>query len=197
MGENRMKLVIGLGNPGPQYAGTRHNVGFEVVDRLARRYQAPAPKSKFSGLLTECESNGTRMLLLKPMTYMNLSGRSALEAVQFYKLEPSTDMLVVVDDLALPCGSIRVKPDGSSGGHNGLTDIGMKLSSNYWARLRIGIDAPGRVPQVDYVLGRFTPEQQPVMEGALNDAVAATETWATKGAAEAANRFNRKAPSDA
>ncbi len=192
-----MKLVIGLGNPGPQYAGTRHNVGFEVVDRLARRYQASAPKSKFSGLLTECESNGTRMLLLKPMTYMNLSGRSALEAVQFYKLEPSTDMLVVVDDLALPCGTIRVKPDGSSGGHNGLTDIGMKLSSNYWARLRIGIDAPGRVPQVDYVLGRFTPEQQPVMDGALNDAVAATEVWATKGAAEAANRFNRKAPSDA
>lgn len=190
-----MKLVIGLGNPGKEYAGTRHNVGFEVVDRLASRHRAAAPKSKFSGLLTECETNGTRMLLLKPMTYMNLSGRSALEAVQFYKLDASKDMLVVVDDLALPCGAIRVKPDGSSGGHNGLTDIGMKLGSNYWARLRIGIDAPGRVPQVDYVLGKFTPEQQPLVEGALADAVAATETWATRGVDEAANRFNRKATS--
>lgn len=192
MGENRTKLVIGLGNPGKEYAGTRHNVGFDVVDRLADRHKAAAPKSKFSGLLSECESNGTRMLLLKPMTYMNLSGRSALEAVQFYKLDPGTDMLVVVDDLALPCGTIRVKPDGSSGGHNGLTDIGMKLGSNYWARLRIGIDAPGRVPQAGYVLGRFTPDQQPLVDRALADAVDAAETWAQRGVDEAANRFNRK-----
>jgi peptidyl-tRNA hydrolase, PTH1 family len=188
----RMKLVLGLGNPGKEYAGTRHNVGFEVVDRLASRHRADAPRSKFSGLLTECEVDGTRMLLLKPMTYMNLSGRSALEAVQFYKLDPSKDLLVVVDDLALPCGTIRLKPDGSSGGHNGLSDVGLKLSSNYWARLRIGIDAPGRVPQVDYVLGRFTPEQQPLVESAIQDAVAASETWATRGVDEAANRFNRK-----
>lgn len=191
-----MKLVVGLGNPGPQYAGTRHNVGFEVVDRLARKYGAGTPKSRFSGLVAECDlpsKGGTeRTLLLKPMTYMNLSGRSALEALQFYKLEPSKDMLVVVDDLALPCGTIRIKPDGSSGGHNGLTDIGMKLGSNYWARLRIGIDAPGRVPQVDYVLGRFTPEQQPLLEEALADATAAVETWISAGVEAAANRFNGK-----
>lgn len=190
-----MKLVLGLGNPGAEYAGTRHNVGFEVVDRLAKRHGAPVPRSRFGGLLTECEANGTRMLLLKPMTYMNLSGRSALEAVQFHKLEPSKDMLVVVDDLALPCGAIRVKPDGGSGGHNGLSDIGLRLGSNFWARLRIGIDAPGRVPQADYVLGRFSPEQRPLVEGALEDAVAAVEAWATRGVEEAANRFNRKVPS--
>jgi PTH1 family peptidyl-tRNA hydrolase len=194
-----MKLVLGLGNPGPDYAGTRHNVGFEVVDRLARKYGAGAPKSKFGGLLSECEmpapggAGGTeRTLLLKPMTYMNLSGRSALEAMQFFKLEPSKDMLVVVDDIALPCGTIRVKPDGSSGGHNGLTDIGMKLGSNFWARVRIGVDSPGRVPQSDYVLGRFTPEQQPLMETALANATAAVETWVSGGVDAAANKFNNK-----
>jgi PTH1 family peptidyl-tRNA hydrolase len=194
-----MKLVLGLGNPGPEYSGTRHNVGFEVVDRLARKYGASTPKGKFGGLLSECDlpskaSAGgmERTLLLKPMTYMNLSGRTALEAMQFYKLEPSKDMLVVVDDLALPCGAIRVKPDGSSGGHNGLTDIGMKLGSNYWARVRIGIDARGHVPQSDYVLGRFTSEQQPLIESALTDAVAAVEAWVAGGVEAAANKFNSK-----
>ena len=134
-----MKLIVGLGNPGSEYAGTRHNVGFSVIDRLARRF-APdaAPKSKFAGLLTDAEIGGEKCILLKPTTFMNLSGRSVLEALQFFKLEASKDLLVIVDDLALPCGSIRLRPDGSSGGHNGLTDIGLKLGSNYWARLRIG-----------------------------------------------------------
>lgn len=153
-----MKLIVGLGNPGSEYAGTRHNAGFDVVDRLSARF-APgaAPRSRFGGLATDAEVGGEKCLLLKPMTFMNLSGRSVLEAVQFFKLEPSRDLLVIVDDLALPCGSIRLRPDGSSGGHNGLADIGLKLSSNYWARLRIGIDPPGRVPQADYVLGKFSP----------------------------------------
>lgn len=195
-----MKLVIGLGNPGPQYAGTRHNVGFEVVDRLARTYGASAPKSRFSGLLTECDmpagaGSSERTLLLKPMTYMNLSGRSALEAVQFYKLQPATDMLVVVDDIALPCGTIRVRPGGSSGGHNGLHDIGMKLGSTNWARVRIGVDAPGRVPQADYVLSCFTPQQQPLMETALTNATAAVEAWVAGGVAAAANTFNARTDS--
>jgi PTH1 family peptidyl-tRNA hydrolase len=194
-----MKLIVGLGNPGPEYAGTRHNAGFDEVDRLARRL-APgaAPRARFAGLAVDAEVGGEKCLLLKPTTFMNLSGRSVLEAVQFFKLEPSRDLLVIVDDLALPCGSIRLRPDGSSGGHNGLADIGLKLASNYWARLRVGIDPPGRVRQVDYVLGRYTPDQRPLVEAALDQAVHAAECWAAKGLQEAMNRFNTKpAPSAA
>jgi PTH1 family peptidyl-tRNA hydrolase len=188
-----MKLIVGLGNPGSEYAGTRHNAGFDVVDRLSARF-APgaAPRSRFGGLATDAEVGGEKCLLLKPMTFMNLSGRPVLEAVQFFKLEPSRDLLVIVDDLALPCGSIRLRPDGSSGGHNGLADIGLKLSSNYWARLRIGIDPPGRVPQADYVLGKFSPAQRPLAEASMDEAARAAECWAAKGLQEAMNRFNSK-----
>ena len=189
-----MKLIVGLGNPGPEYAGTRHNAGFDVVDRLARRL-APgaAPRARFAGLAVDVEVGGEKCLLLKPTTFMNLSGRSVLEAVQFFKLEPSRDLLVIVDDLALPCGSIRLRPDGSSGGHNGLADIGLRLGSNYWARLRIGIDPPGRVRQADYVLGRFSPDQRPLVDASLAEAVKAAEAWAAKGLQDAMNRFNTTA----
>jgi len=189
-----MKLIVGLGNPGPEYAGTRHNVGFDVIDRLARRL-APgaAPRSKFAGLAVDAEIGNEKCMLLKPMTFMNLSGRSVLEAMQFFKLEASRDLLVIVDDLALPCGSIRLRPDGSSGGHNGLSDIGLKLGSNYWARLRIGIDPRGRVRQSDYVLGKFSPDQQPLADASMAEAALAAEAWATKGLQEAMNRFNTKA----
>jgi PTH1 family peptidyl-tRNA hydrolase len=189
-----MKLIVGLGNPGPEYAGTRHNVGFDVVDRLARRFAPGAtPKSKFAALAIDAEIGGEKCMLLKPMTFMNLSGRSVLEALQFFKIEASKDLLVIVDDLALPCGSIRLRPDGSSGGHNGLSDIGLKLGSNYWARLRIGIDPPGRVRQSDYVLGKFSSDQQPLVDSSLTESAQAAEVWATRGLQEAMNRFNTKA----
>ena len=132
-------------------------------------------------------------MLLKPMTFMNLSGRTVLEAVQFFKLDASKDLLVIVDDLAFPCGTVRLKPDGSSGGHNGLADIGLRLGTNYWARVRIGIDPNGRIRQSDYVLGQFTPDQKPLVEQSLAEAAQAAETWATTGLDEAMNRFNRKA----
>ena len=116
-----MKLVVGLGNPGPEYDGTRHNVGFDVVDRLARRWADPASsvaKSRFSGLVVEAQIRDEKVLLLKPLTYMNLSGKAVAEAIRFYKLSAADDLLVVVDDTALPCGSIRLKPGGGAGGHN-------------------------------------------------------------------------------
>ncbi len=189
-----MKLIVGLGNPGPEYAGTRHNVGFLVVDRLAARF-APGttPRSRFGGLAWDADIGGEKCMLLKPMTFMNLSGRTVLEAVQFFKLDASKDLLVIVDDLAFPCGTVRLKPDGSSGGHNGLADIGLRLGTNYWARVRIGIDPNGRIRQSDYVLGQFTPDQKPLVEQSLAEAAQAAETWATKGLDEAMNRFNRKA----
>jgi PTH1 family peptidyl-tRNA hydrolase len=193
-----MKLVVGLGNPGIEYQRTRHNVGFDCIDRLARKVcdASQSAKARFQALALEGESGGEKVLLLKPMTYMNLSGTSVAEALRFYKLDAGRDLLVVVDDIALPCGSIRLRGEGSAGGHNGLADIEAKLGTHRYARCRIGIDAPGRIPQKDYVLGRFREDQQPLVDEAIGLAIDATECWISRGIAEALNRFNRRAGED-
>lgn len=188
-----MKLIVGLGNPGAEYERTRHNVGYLVLDHLARRY-APGcvAKSKFHGVLVEGDIDGLKILLLKPTTFMNRSGQAVGEAVRFYKLTPQEDLLAIVDDVALECGIIRLRGEGSAGGHNGLTDIEEKLGTSGYARMRIGIDAPGRIPQAEYVLGRFRPDQEERLEPALEDAVDAAVVWATRGVIPAMNQFNRK-----
>ena len=190
-----MKLVVGLGNPGPEYDNTRHNVGFEVVDRVARRWADPAAsvaRNKFSGLLLEAMIDEEKLLLLKPLTFMNLSGQAISEAVHFYKLSPEDDLLVIVDDTALACGSLRLKPGGGSGGHNGLNDTSQRLGTDKWARLRIGIDPPGDIPLTNYVLGRFRPEQKILVEPTLDDAADAVAIWAKQDLDSAMNQFNRK-----
>ncbi len=195
-----MKLIAGLGNPGPEYDRTRHNVGFEVVDRIARRFGDPASggapstvaKSRFGGLLLEATIGSERVLLLKPLTYMNRSGQSISEAVRFHKLEPQRDLLVIVDDLALACGVIRVRDRGSAGGHNGLSDIERLLGTDIYGRLRIGIDPPKAIPQKSYVLGQFRPDQRERLEPALEDAVRAGVLWAGEGITSAMNQFNRR-----
>ncbi len=191
-----MKLVVGLGNPGPEYDRTRHNVGFDVIDRLARRCVDPSAavaRNKFSGLLLEGDVEGEKMLLLKPLTFMNLSGKAVAEAVKFYKLSPVDDLMVIVDDTALDCGDLRIKPGGGAGGHNGLADVSRLLGTDAWPRLRIGIDKPGRIPLKSYVLGRFTEEQQAEMESSLEAATKAAVAWAADGLEAAMNRFNRRA----
>ena len=190
-----MKLVVGLGNPGPEYDNTRHNVGFEVVDRVARRWAEPAAsvaRNKFSGLLLEAMIDEEKILLLKPLTFMNLSGQAIVEAVHFYKLSPEDDLLVIVDDTALACGSLRLKPGGGSGGHNGLSDTSQRLGTDKWARLRIGIDPPGDIPLTNYVLGRFRPDQKILVEPTLDDAADAVAIWARQDLDSAMNQFNRK-----
>lgn len=187
-----MKLIVGLGNPGPQYDGTRHNVGFDVLDRLARRYAPGAvARARFQGSLIEADLDGERALLLKPLTLMNRSGAAVDEAVRFYKLDPVETLLVIVDDVALACGVIRLRGEGGAGGHNGLSDIERRTGPTY-ARLRIGVDAPGQIPQADYVLGRFRPDQRELVEPALDEAVQAAVCWANNGILEAMNRFNRR-----
>ena len=194
-------MIVGLGNPGVEYTKTRHNAGFMVLDRLATRH-APRSiaRSRFQGLTIEAEittggagGRTERALLLKPMMYMNLSGRSVAEAVRFFKIDPTQDLLVIVDDVALPCGQIRIRASGSAGGHNGLADIERSLATDAYARCRVGIDAPGQVRQKDYVLGRFTDEQWPIVDRAINDAADAAELWLVQGTNAAMNRFNAKA----
>ena len=188
-----MKLIVGLGNPGPEYDRTRHNVGFVVLDRLARRHAPGAiARSKFQGATIDTSIGDEKVVLLKPLTFMNRSGQSITEAVSFYKIDVMHDLLVIVDDLALPCGAVRVRGEGSAGGHNGLADVEQKLATRMYPRIRIGIDSRGQIPQKDYVLGRFTPEQETLVETALEEAVQAAEIWCTKGLTEAMNRYNRK-----
>lgn len=193
-----MKLVVGLGNPGRQYEATRHNVGFELIDRLAASIgwvSTPdefnrLARTKFDALFLDGNFAGDKLALLKPMTFMNLSGKSVQQAMAFYQLEPS-DVLVVLDDLALPCGRLRIRGTGSSGGHNGLNDIERQIGTKEYARLRIGIDAaPQFVPPKDYVLGRFTDEQRKLLEPALSRAVDAVRVWIEKGTQTAMNQFN-------
>ena len=197
-----MKLIVGLGNPGPEYAKTRHNVGFMLIDRLATRHGLTGAKHKFhAGLLDGeiiCGPPGgamspRRSVLMQPTTYMNRSGLAVGEAVRFYKLDPATDLLVLVDDLALDCGVIRLRAGGSAGGHNGLTDIERALGTRDYPRLRIGVDPKGRIPQKDYVLGRFTPEQWGRTDPALDRGVKCIEMWLSEGLEKAASLFNAKA----
>lgn len=190
-----MKLIVGLGNPGPEYALTRHNAGFMAVERLAKRsHLTDNPvRAKFHSAMLEGPIVGERCVVLEPQTYMNRSGLAVAEAVTFYKLNPQTDLMVLVDDLALPVGRIRLRPEGSAGGHNGLADIQRALGTVTYPRLRIGIDPRGRVHQADYVLGRFSPDQLAKLGPALDGACDAVETWIQHGIDKAMTRHNADA----
>jgi PTH1 family peptidyl-tRNA hydrolase len=202
-----MKLVVGLGNPGREYIGTRHNIGFEVVDRLAEILGWIRPgtfnddaSSRFHGLALEGPvshmvmdgelASEDKLVLMKPTTYMNESGRAVQAALAFYKASPA-DALIVLDDLALPCGKLRLRASGTSGGHNGLKDIERALGSQEYPRLRLGIDPPPPpVPGKQYVLGRFGVEQRKLMDPAVDRAARAAATWAESGIVSAMNKFN-------
>ena len=195
-----MKLIVGLGNPGSQYERTRHNVGFMVIDSLAKQHAAGHFRVAHEAFVADALVSGEKWILLKPQTFMNLSGRSVASALQFYKLSLA-DLLVIVDDVALPTGTIRLRPSGSAGGHNGLKDIERAVSNLAaleakspldYHRLRVGIDAPGRVPQKDYVLEAFSGAQRLELEAALDRATSAVETWAKEGIQSAMNKFNPK-----
>jgi PTH1 family peptidyl-tRNA hydrolase len=184
------KLVVGLGNPGSKYDGTRHNIGFEALDRLAEGCPDARFTGKFDGLLADTEIDYRRVLLLKPQTFMNLSGRSVRQAVQFYKLDPAADLLVLCDDLTLPLGRIRIRRGGSDGGQKGLRDIAAQLGTEDYARLRIGIGDRGPIDAADFVLSRFRPADRPIVDDALIAACQAVAVWVSQGLEAAMNRFN-------
>jgi PTH1 family peptidyl-tRNA hydrolase len=185
-----MKLIVGLGNPGRKYEGTRHNVGFRVLAELARRHGCGKPKQAFHGEIVEANLGEEKLLLLCPHTLMNRSGGSVLGARDFYKI-PGNDLLVVSDDLNLPLGKLRFRGSGSSGGQRGLEDVLRRLGTNDVPRLRIGIGSPPESRDAaDWVLGRFAKAEREEIDVAVVRAADAVEMWAGEGLAASMNRYN-------
>ncbi len=185
-----MKLIIGLGNPGRKYQGTRHNVGYMTLAELAKRFGVGRPKGKFQGEVLDADLTGQRALLLSPTTYMNNSGMSVQAAKEFYKLSLD-ELLVISDDLNLPLGKVRIRSEGSAGGQKGLADIVRRLGTESFPRLRIGIGSPPEDwDAADYVLSTFTREELPEIEKAIVRAVDAVVDWAHKGIQYSMNQYN-------
>jgi PTH1 family peptidyl-tRNA hydrolase len=186
-----VKIVVGLGNPGREYATTRHNVGFMVVNRLAKLAGATAVKKRFRSEIVEGMLDGEKFVLVAPQTYMNLSGHAVHEVVNWYHL-PIEDLIVVVDDLDLPFGTLRMRARGSAGGHNGLTSIFEQLGTQEISRLKIGI---GRGPgsATSRVLSRFSPEEEKELPELIERAAAGVRLWAREGVIAAMNEVNRRA----
>lgn len=187
-----MKLAVGLGNPGKQYERTRHNVGFDVIDRVARNLSTPLDQSKFKGIFGTHRTTEGKMTLLKPMTFMNLSGESIGQLANYYDIPPE-DVLVIYDDLDLMPGTIRLRQKGGHGGHNGIRSTMDHLGSRDFNRIRIGIGRPGPGTKVtDHVLGRFSPDDRTAVDDAIRQAAEAVETWMTKDFILVMNDFNGK-----
>ncbi|WP_110926084.1 aminoacyl-tRNA hydrolase [Bacillus massiliglaciei] len=186
-----MKIIIGLGNPGKQYEKTRHNVGFEVIDELAQKWSISLDQAKHKGIYGTGVVNGEKVILLKPLTYMNLSGESIAAVMDFYKAEIE-DVVVLYDDLDLPTGKIRLRQKGSAGGHNGIKSTIAHLGTSDFNRIRIGIGRPaGRIPITDYVLGRFTAEEWKEIAQAVQKSAAACEAWLDKPYLQVMNEYNQ------
>ena len=187
-------VVVGLGNPGSRYAGTRHNAGFDAADRVAARLGAAWTRAGDAGLVAAGDWHGRRVAVVKPQAFMNRSGAAVAAVLARTGLAPDA-LLVVTDDLALPVGTLRMRARGGAGGHNGLADIADVLDSDAWARLRVGVGAgfaPGT--QVDYVLAPFSADERAVADAALDRAADAALAVATDGLAAAMSRFNGRAP---
>jgi peptidyl-tRNA hydrolase len=184
-----MKLIVGLGNPGDKYQNTRHNCGFMAIERLEEILDVKCDKVKFKGLYTKTKYQGQDIVLLKPMTYMNLSGESIRETMQYFKINID-DVLVIYDDLDLPVGKIRLRENGGSGGHNGIKNIIQQLKTDVFKRIRIGIDRNPSIPVIDYVLAHFNKTEF----GALNDVFKrsseAALVFVKEGFNKAMNQYN-------
>lgn len=193
-----MFIIAGLGNPGKEYAGTRHNVGFKVIDALADKYDISVMNIKNRAMTGKGNISGEKVILVKPITYMNASGESLRLLVDYYKIDPERELIVISDDIALPPGQIRIRKKGSAGGHNGLKNIILHLGSESFQRIRVGVgEKPKEYDLVNHVLGHFSGEEKSLIEDGITKAVQAAEMMLTGDTDRAMNEFNRKADNKA
>ena len=188
-----MYIIVGLGNPSKEYENTRHNIGFDTIDAIADKYNINVMELKHRARIGKGYIGGDKVILAKPLTYMNLSGESVRAIIDYYKAEPETELIVISDDISLPPGQIRVRKRGSAGGHNGLKNIIKHLGSENFQRIRMGVgEKPKDYDLVDWVLGHFNKEDRKAVDEASGKAVAAVEMMLKDGADAAMNEFNRK-----
>ncbi len=188
-----MFLIVGLGNPDKRYEKTRHNIGFDVIDALADKYNISITEKKHKGICGTGIIDGVKVMLLKPLTYMNLSGESVIDAVNFYKLDPEEELLVIFDDISLAPGNIRIRKKGSAGGHNGIKSIIAYTGTLNFKRVKVGVgEKPAGWDLADYVLGRFSEDDRVLVEQAMKDAMEATSKIVAGDVDQAMNDFNGK-----
>ncbi len=195
-GDKNMIIIAGLGNPGKQYDKTKHNVGFWVIDKLAKEYNIEVRKFKHKALIGEGNIAGKKVLLVKPQTYMNLSGESIREIIKFYKV-PLEQFYVIYDDTSLPLSNVRIREKGSAGGHNGIKNIIAHLGTDIFLRIKVGIgEKPNGWDLADYVLAPFSKDEEPLILSGVDKAYHAVELLLTKGIKEAMNQTNQKNKSE-
>ena len=188
-----MYLIVGLGNPGKQYEATRHNVGFDAVDGLIEKHKIPQSGVKFNAMYGKGIIGGEKVILMKPLSFMNLSGGPVRDMANFFKIDPETELVVIQDDIDLEPGQLRIRKQGSAGGHNGMKDIIQKLGTEKFIRIRIGVGAkPQGWDLAAHVLSRFTPADRKLVDEAIEEAICAVEELTANGVDAAMNRYNRK-----
>jgi len=186
-------IIVGLGNPGQKYEGTRHNVGFDIVETLAKKHNIKIKNLKHRSLMGKGSVYGYKVFLAKPLTYMNLSGESVLSIIDYYKVDEKTQLIVIADDISLPTGQIRLRKQGSDGGHKGLKSIIQHFGHNEFIRIKIGVgDKSTGQDLADHVLGRFIGTEANIIHECIENSVTAIETILEEGIDTAMNRFNRK-----
>lgn len=186
-----MKLIVGLGNPGREYENTRHNVGFQLLDLIVTKKNLDFNKNKFNANFCECNINGEKVILVKPLSYMNLSGSVVARFVSFYKIDIK-DILVIQDDLDMRVGRVKIVHNSSSGGHNGIKDIERCLGTREYVRVKIGIANDKSIDTKDYVLGRFTSEEQEILEKDYNELVNIVDDFCSLGIDKLMSKYNHK-----
>lgn len=198
VGGKDMYIIAGLGNPGKQYAQTRHNVGFDTIDILADKYNISVDTKKHKALCGKGMIEGQKVVLAKPQTFMNLSGESVRELVDFYKIDPEEELIVIYDDISLEPGQLRIRPKGSAGGHNGIKNIIANLGTDHFMRVKVGVgEKPKNWDLADYVLSPFTKDERPLVNLAIEHAAKAIEQMLNGDVDAAMNEYNRKSANPA
>ena len=188
-----MYLIVGLGNPGRTYEGTRHNMGFDTIDYLIEEHRIPQSGVKFNAMYGKGIIGGEKVILMKPLSFMNLSGGPVQEMANYFKIDPETELIVVYDDIDLDPGQLRIRKQGSAGGHNGIKDIINKLGTQKFLRVKVGVGAkPKGWDLADYVLGRFSTEERKLVDESIQRAGKAVELMISQGVDAAMNEYNKK-----